>query len=294
MKRFSYACNRSCGAQTLRLSEALARYRLPLLCTLLLAGGLYSSVFASLATEWYRDPNYSHGFLVPLVSGYVLYRKTGALRDAPVLPDNRGILLVLAALLLFTAASLGAEDFTLRVSFVIVLAGLVLTFFGAGVLRSIAFPLTYLLFMVPLPYLLYDTVAFPLKLLVAKYSVLFLKAVGLVVWREGNVIMFPEIVLEVADACSGIRSLVSLFALGAAFAYFTQSSVLKRAAVIASALPIALFANALRVVATGVLAHYWGARAAEGFFHEFAGLAVFGLAVVLMVLTGALVGRIGR
>ncbi|MCC6347520.1 MAG: exosortase/archaeosortase family protein [Nitrospirales bacterium] len=275
-------------------SEAVERHRLPLLFTLLLAGGLYAPVAASLAAAWYRDPNYSHGFLVPLVSGYILYRKAGVLKDTPVQPDSRGIAVVLTALLLFVAAFLGAEDFTMRVSLVVVLAGLVLTFFGQRVLRTVAFPLVYLLFMVPLPYILYDSVAFPLKLSVAKYSVFFLKAVGIVVWREGNIIMFPSLVLEVADACSGIRSLMSLLALGTAFAYFSQPSPLKRAAVVASALPIALFANALRVVATGILAQYWGGRAAEGFFHEFAGLAVFGLAVVLMVLTSVLVGRAGR
>ncbi len=282
------------GMRTVSFSEAVVRYRFPLLVLLLLLGGLSFSAFTSMAEVWYRDPNYSHGFLVPLISGYIVYRKAGILKDTPVVPDNRGILVVLAALLLFVAASLGTESFTMRVSLVVVLAGLVLFLFGREVFRIAAFPLAYLFFMVPLPYILYDSVAFPLKLFVAKYSVLFLKTAGIVVWREGNIIMFPAIVLEVADACSGIRSLLSLLALSVAFAYFAQPSLLKRAAVIASAVPIALFVNALRVIVTGILAHYWGGRAAEGFFHEFAGMAVFGLAVVLMILTGILVGRIGR
>jgi exosortase len=238
---------------------------------------------------WYADPNYSHGFIVPLISGYVMYQNRDALKRAPVAPQNRGVFIILFGLLLLIAAYLGTEYFTMRSSLIVLLGGLVLFLFGGEVFRMLLFPLAYLVFMVPLPYIIYDALAFPLKLLVAKYSVLFLKAIGIIVWREGNIIMFPATVLEVADACSGIRSLMSLVALAVAFAYFTQQSMLKRAIIIASAIPIALFANGIRVIATGILAQHWGARAAEGFFHEFAGMVVFGLAVLLLIITGLLV-----
>jgi exosortase len=116
---------------------------------------------------------------------------------------------------------------------------------------------------------------------------------GVVIIREGNILMLPATTLEVADACSGIRSLVSLLALAVAFAVFTQKSMVKRVIMVVSAIPIAIFTNGLRVVVTGILAQYWGAQAAEGFFHEFAGLAVFGVALVMLAGLGALLRKVG-
>lgn len=272
-------------------SDAVERYKAQLLFTALLAGGLYYPVLGAMVLKWYTDPNYSHGFIVPFISGYVLFRQYGSLKGKPVVPDNRGFLLMAAGLVLFAAARLGSESFGEGISFIVVMAGLVSGLFGGKVLGAVRFPLGYLVFMVPLPYTLYDAVAFPLKLFIAASSVSLLKAAGIVVWREGNIIMFPNAIFEVADACSGIRSLVSLMALGVAFAYFTQKTTVKRVVLALSAVPIAVFANGLRVVVTGVLAQYWGARAAEGFFHAFAGIAVFGVAVALLMAAGALVKR---
>lgn len=148
--------------------------------------------------------------------------------------------------------------------------------------------------MVPLPYIVYDAIAFPLKLFVAKFSVLALKAAGVVVLREGNIIMFPSTTLEVADACSGLRSLVSLLALAVAYAFLSQKSAVRRTLVILSAVPIAMVTNMTRVIVTGFLAQYYGAAAAEGFFHEFAGMAVFALAMVLLVAFGGLLRKVGK
>jgi exosortase len=151
-----------------------------------------------------------------------------------------------------------------------------------------ALPILFLLLMVPIPYIIYDMVAFPLKLFVTKVSVGFLKGVGITVLREGNIIQFPATTLEVADACSGIRSLMSLITLSVAYSFFLPMRNWKRWVVIAAAVPIAIATNAMRVIGTGVLAQYWGAKAAQGFFHEFAGLAVFAVAMVLLVGLGAL------
>jgi exosortase len=145
--------------------------------------------------------------------------------------------------------------------------------------------------MVPLPYIVYDAIAFPLKLFVTRVSIYFLKLVGVVVLREGNVIMLPLTTLEVADACSGIRSLVSLLALSVAYAFFLKIAPARRALLVISAIPIAIAANAFRVIGTGLLAQYWGAQAAEGFFHEFAGLAVFAVAIASLVGVGALLSK---
>jgi exosortase len=181
----------------------------------------------------------------------------------------------------------------MRSSLVFLLAGIVLYLFGWAVLKILALPIGFLLFMVPLPYIVYDAAAFPLKLFISKVSVFVLKAMGVIVWREGNIIMFPETILEVADACSGLRSLMSLAALAVALAFLSQKTAIKRTLLILSALPIAIFTNMLRVIATGFLAQYYGAAAAEGFFHEFAGMAVFVLAMVLLFVTGAVLRKFG-
>jgi exosortase len=164
---------------------------------------------------------------------------------------------------------------------------------AGDILKGMSLPLGYLLFMVPIPYIIYDMLAFPLKLFVTKVSVAFLKIVGVVVMREGNIIMFPTTTLEVADACSGIRSLISLLAIAAAYAFLMKTSTGRRWLIIFSAIPIAVATNALRVIVTGILAQWWGAKAAEGFFHEFAGMTVFLLAMVMLAAFGEVVRRGG-
>lgn len=152
--------------------------------------------------QWYTDPNYSHGFIVPVIAGYFLYQRKNVLKKAPVIPNNIGLFVIVSGLLILTIAYIGTEYFTMRSSLIVIMAGMVLYFSGKEVFKIALLPLGYLFFMVPLPYIVYDAIAFPLKLFVAKYSVLFLKLIGVSVWREGNIIMLPDIVLEVADACS--------------------------------------------------------------------------------------------
>jgi exosortase len=252
---------------------------------------VYFSIVPPMVMDWYTDDNYSHGFLIPLIAGYFLYERRDALRSALVEPWGAGLLVVILGLVQLSVAWLGTEYFTMRSSLIVIMAGMVLYFFGRNVFKIAILPIFYLIFMVPLPYIIYDAMAFPLKLFVTKVSVGFLKSVGIVVMREGNILMFPATTLEVADACSGIRSLMSLLALSVAFAFFSQRSNLKRWVLILSAVPIAIFCNALRVIVTGVLAQYWGAKAAEGFFHEFAGMVVFALAMVMLVALGALLRK---
>ena len=234
--------------------------------------------------DWYRDDNYSHGFIIPLISGYFVYERRTTLKSADVNPWNAGVLIIIAGLLQLIVGFLGAELFTMRLSLIVVLIGMVLYFFGKDVFKSVRLPLLYLIFMIPLPYIIYDSIAFPLKLFVAKYSVMLLKLIGIAVWREGNIIMLPDIMLEVADACSGIRSLMSLLALSVAFAFLSRTSNAKKWIIVLSALPIAVVTNGLRVIITGIVAQYWSAKAAEGFFHEFAGLLIFALAAAVLLL----------
>jgi exosortase D (VPLPA-CTERM-specific) len=271
------------------LSEACKKYRAHFLIAFLVLAGLYFKVVPDMVRDWAKDDNYSHGFLVPFIAGYFLWQRWPGLKDRKVHPNGLGLVVVALGVAQLLVAWLATEYFTMRSSLIVVLAGLVLFWFGRDILKWMALPLGYLIFMVPIPYIIYDMIAFPLKLFVTKVSVEFLRLIGVTVLREGNIIMFPNITLEVADACSGIRSLMSLLALAVAYAFFVQTSNVRRWIIIVAAIPVAIATNALRVIVTGILSQWWGAQAAEGFFHEFAGIVVFLLAVVLLVGVGFLV-----
>lgn len=252
---------------------------------------LYWPVITSMVRVWNVDDNYSHGFIVPFIAGYLAYMRRDVLLNTVVHPSYSGFLFILLGLAMLLFGWLATEYFSMRVSLVVTLAGIVLTFLGKNVFKLLLVPMTYLLLMVPIPAILYDAAAFPLKLFVTKVSVIALKFVGIVVWQEGNVLMFPNITLEVADACSGLRSIVSLLALGAAYAFVLFPRTRDRVALILSTLPIAVFTNCLRVIATGFLAQFFGSAAAEGFFHEFAGFFVFFGAMMMFVALGTMLKR---
>jgi len=273
------------------LVQTLRAHKFELLALLVLLGAVYHSIVYEMVLDWQKDDNYSHGFLVPLIAGYMAYMRKDDLLSATVRPSNAGLAIILMGLGVLFLGWLGSEYFTMRSSLVIIIAGSALYLLGWEIFRILLAPLCYLLLMVPIPYIIYDAAAFPLKLFVTEVSVLSMKALGIVVWQEGNILMFPNITLEVADACSGLRSIMSLLALGAAYAFVLFSRTRDRVILILSTLPIAVLTNCLRVIATGILAQYFGSAAAEGFFHEFAGLFVFGAAVVMFVALGTSLKR---
>ena len=252
---------------------------------------LYWPVIVPMVKVWASDDNYSHGFLVPIISLYLAYMRKNELQTANIRPCTGGIALIAFGLLLLILGWAATEYLTMRSSLVFVISGLILYLLGWEIFKILLAPLCYLFLMVPIPAVLYDAAAFPLKLFVTNVSVLSMKALGIVVWQEGNILMFPNITLEVADACSGLRSIMSLLALGAAYAFVLHTKTRDRAILIVSTLPIAVLTNTLRVVATGVLAQFYGSAAAEGFFHEFAGLFVFAAAVVMFVALGSALKR---
>ncbi len=255
-------------------------------------GFLYWSTIPGVVMDWYNDENYSHGFLIPFISGYMLWQQKEAVKNSRVSPSYTGIFVLTLGLVMYLVGYLSGESFTMRVSMLFVLAGAILFAYGAPLFRTISFPFAYLIFMIPLPYLIYDSIAFPLKLFVSRISVDALSSLGVLVVRDGNIIHLTDITLEVADACSGIRSIVSLLALSTALAYLTQNGWIKRSVLILLAIPIAIVVNAIRVIGTGILADKYGAKAAEGFFHEFAGIMIFGVAIVLLFLSAVILGKI--
>lgn len=269
------------------------RSLIPLLgITLVILAAMYADAYRTMVKDWIRDENYSHGFLVPLVSAYFIYLKREALRRIPARPDNLGLVFVLGGIVMYILGTVGNEVFTARVSSIVVISGLILFFWGREAMRELAMPVAYLLLMVPIPAIIYNAVAFPLKLFATQCATFSLKLFGLPVLREGNIIQFPNITLEVADACSGMRSLMSLIALGVALAFLFFRSNWRRLIIILSTVPIAIATNVFRIFATGVLARYAGREAAEGFFHEFAGMMVFILAMILLMSLCWVIGKI--
>ncbi len=257
----------------------------------------YAAVLARLAHQWWRDPNFSHGMFVPLISAWIVWSRRKELRQIAVTPGNIGILAILWALAQLVVGVVGAEIFLARTSYVILLGGIVLFFLGWKWLKALAFPWLFLLTGIPLPAIVFNEIAFPLQLLASRFATTLLRACDVALLREGNIITLASIQLEVADACSGIRSLVTLVTLALVYGYFLEKNITRRVILALAAIPVAIVSNALRIFGTGICAQYWDPSAAQGFFHEFSGWLVF--VVSLLLLLGVhgllkLIWRVGR
>jgi exosortase len=245
---------------------------------------LYAPVLLHLIGQWIHDPNYSHGFFVPAFSLFVLWQQKDRLHNLPLRPSWSGLLVLSCALLVLMAGVLGAELFLSRFSFLLAIAGLVVLVYGWNHLGAGLFAWLFLLFMIPIPNIIFNEVTFPLQLLASKAAAWTLPALGVPVLREGNVIQLPAMALEVAEACSGIRSLMSLATLAVIYGYFLEPRKVIRVALALGAVPIAVLANGFRIVGTGLLVQYWDPEKAEGFFHAFSGWLIFVVSLVLLFL----------
>lgn len=256
------------------VSERGRRLALAALVFAALLALLYGHVLAQLVRQWWTDDNYSHGFLVPLFSGYLLWQRRALLAAAPIRGHWIGWPVLAGGLACLVLGDLAAENFLQRTSLIAVLAALVLLHLGVDAFRLVAFPLAYLLFMVPLPATVFYKIAFPLQHLAAVNSAWALEMLGVPVLLDGNVIHLSRVTLGVAEACSGIRSLISLLALAVAWAYVTMP-LAAMAILVAAAIPITIAANAARIVATGLIGQTFGMQYAQGFFHTFSGWLIF-------------------
>jgi exosortase len=243
------------------------------LCGLLL--WLYIPTLTHLAGQWWSDPNFSHGFFVPLFAGFVIWQERSRLVRVKPDPSWSGLLFLGLGLCILVLGQMGAEIFLSRFSLLIVLAGLTVLFLGWSFFFAILFPWAFLALMIPVPAIVFNQITFPLQLLASKVASTALPWLGVPVLREGNVIILPAMALEVADACSGIRSLMSLATLAVIYGYLAERSIAVRVLLALAALPIAVAANSLRVVGTGLLVQYWDPDKAQGFFHEFQGWLMF-------------------
>lgn len=261
------------------------------LCTIAALFGLYLPVIRGMVTDWSSNDNYSHGFFIPLISAYMVYTMREELRKLPIKPQNGGILLLLAGLSQLYVASVGSEYFLQRTSLILVLLGAVLYLWGGPVTRKVIVPVVYLFFMVPLPAIIWNKIAFPMQLFSSAITEDVVRLIGIPIFREGNVLHLAQTTLEVVDACSGLRSLTTMFALAAAFAWFTNYAHWKKWLLFFSAAPVAIFANMVRLTATAGLASIYGEKVAQGFLHEFSGLFTFVLGLLLLMLINKILLR---
>ena len=242
----------------------------------------YAPVLWRLVRQWDYDPDMGHGFFVPLVAGFIVWQKRAELLALKPSPNWWGLAVVLYGGLQLWIATLGAELFLARTAFVISVIGIVLLLGGTAWVRALAFPLFLLFFMIPIPTVVYNSITFPLQLLASRVSTEALNLMQIPVLREGNVLELAEQKLSVVEACSGIRSLLSLTFLSLVYGYFFESKVWMRVALFVSTIPIAIVANASRVTLTGVLTEY-KPELAEGFFHTASGWVIFMVALAILI-----------
>jgi exosortase len=260
---------------------------------ILVIGWLYSAIIYRLAAQWWSDPNFSHGFFVPLFSGFVLWQNRKQLAQLPLAPSPWGLLIMAFALAVLMVGVLGAELFLSRISLVLLIAGLVIFFSGWRVFRAVLFPWAFLILMIPVPAILFNQITFPLQIMASKVAATVLPWAGVPVLREGNIINLPAMPLAVAEACSGIRSLMSLATLAIIYGYLLEPRIWVRTVLALASIPIAVVANSFRIVGTGLVVQYWDPDKAEGFFHVFSGWMIFVISLIMLFLLHQLFSAAG-
>jgi len=256
---------------------------------------LYFTTLRGLLEDWWNDPDYSHGMIVPFVAAYIVFRRRETLRRLP--RDPRlfpATAVILTSQFVFLAGYFGAEFFLQRSSIVIFLAGMILLLLGWDHLRQLLLPLLLVELCIPLPAVLMNQITLPLQLIASRGSEIVLRSCGVSVYRTGNLLQMARQTLNVAEACSGIRSLVSLITLAVIMVSFTRMHWLARVAFVASAAGVAIVANGVRVSAAGLLGYYIGPRYTVGFWHLLEGWSVFVVAFLMLAGELKLMERIAR
>jgi exosortase len=251
----------------------------------------YGPILARLVAQWNGDPDMGHGFFVPICAGYIAWQKRGQIAGIPAQPNWWGLAIMLWAAFQLYIGTLGAEIFLSRTSLVISIIGAVLLLGGTQYVRVFAFPLFLLFFMVPIPAIIYNQITFPLQLLASRVAEDSITLLQIPVIREGNVLVLANQSLNVVEACSGIRSLLTLTFLSLVYGYFFESRTWVRVVLFFSTIPIAIVANAGRVTITGVIAQY-KPEYAEGLAHEAEGWVIFMVALVILIAFHQLLIRI--
>ncbi len=248
----------------------------------LLWGVIFYPLYPELIRDWLGDSDNSHAFIVPLIALYFVWNRKKMLHSLPVATSAWGGVLLAASLFVYIVSSVGGIAFPARVAMVASLFGLVWFCLGNEYIQKLAFPISFLLFMIPVPNSLISMASLPLQLMATRISAQLISCLSIPVYREGNMLYFVQTQLEVAEACSGIRSIMSLTMISFIFCFLSRDGWLKKSILVVSALPIAIMANIFRVAGTGVLAHFYGDKVARGFLHEFSGIAIFAFGFTLL------------
>lgn len=244
---------------------------------------LYFTILPRLFYQWMHDPNYSHGVIVPFFVAWVVWRDRHRLATIESKPSWWGLPVILASLGILVLGVLGAENFLSRTSLLFLLGGMIIQFRGWRYFRALLFPWSVLFLAIPVPTLVFNKIAFPLQFFASRLASGLLGIFGVPVLREGNVIMLPSITLDVVEACSGLRSLVSLITLAVFYGYLFERRTAIRVVLVLSAIPIAVCANGFRIMGSGLLGEYWSPDKAEGFFHAFSGWLIFVISLFLLI-----------
>lgn len=256
-----------------------------ILGSVVLAGALllYFPFLTKLVADWGTNEDYSHGYFIPFLSAYFIYSMHKQLTELEIRANNWGLVLILLGLAQLLVGKIGSEFFLQRTSLILVILGLILFLLGWDFFKKLLFPVLYLLFMIPLPAIIWNKIAFPMQLFASAITENVVYTIGIPIFREGNVLHLAETTLEVVAACSGLRSLMTMFALSGALAFLSTLTTGKKWILFLSAAPIAVIANITRLSSTAVLASYYGPEVAHGFLHDFSGLVVFVLGLMMLM-----------
>ena len=254
---------------------------------------LFFPVIKPMVTEWIEDEAMGHAFFVPLVAGYVAWLNRERILAAPVKPYWPALTLVIWGFCQMLLGFLGADFFLARTAFLIAIVGVIWTLAGTAVLKTLAFPLFVLVFMIRIPLFVYQQITFPLQTIASSLAARSLELIGIPVLRDGNVLQLASKRLEVVEACSGIRSLLSLTFLSVAYGYLFEKRVWVRVALFIATVPIAIFANGSRVTLTGILTEY-KPEIAEGAYHAFEGWVIFMIELAALLAVHRLFLRFTR
>ncbi len=254
---------------------------------ILLLSLFYLPVFSALTSSWQINPYYSHGFLVPAISAYFIWKKKNLLKYADQ-DFGYGTKILAAGLALYGIGILYKSLFLTGLSFIITLSGLITCFYGKPVLRKLMFPIGFLLFMIPLPFI--DYLSFYMQSLTAFCSATILQTVGIPVTTTASQIRLENMFFVIGEPCSGMRTLISLLAVSAVYIYLIEGSLGKKLILFLSVFPAAAAANILRVSSILVIANYYGRDAAMTLFHDFSSLILFLLAFMFLILFSRCIG----
>jgi exosortase len=250
----------------------------------------YTPTFVWMWGRWLaKESYYGHGFLIPIISLYVVWQRRKELKKAKISSEMSGLILVVAGLLIHIVCALLKIYFISGFSFVFVLYGLILFCFGKDIARNLVFPVFFLAAMIPLPLVLIGNLTVKLKLLVAQMATFTLNKIGFPSVRDGSFIRMPNSYIAIEAPCSGLRSLIALLTLGLLFAFAMNVSKLKKSVLFLSSVPIAMAANLMRIILLATVNDLYGEKVAMGFFHDFSGFLLFGVAFTgLFIVSRAL------